>query len=222
LGGRQHTETEAPGPDVAATAASVPSEGACDSRFFVPLNDIANSPARIEQRPKKVSDGAGGLVEQTVKFPIWFDALANGGTPMVQALTKAHTILSGWTAGHPNSFPPIAINITDGDSTDGDPTPAAEGVRNLGTSDGNVILFNIHISSQKGTPIQFPDVDAGLPDDHARRLFNMSSLLPPHLQAAAKQEGFRTSEMTRGFAFNADLVSLIKFLDIGTRPSNLR
>jgi hypothetical protein len=28
--------------------------------------------------------------------------------------------------------------------------------------------------------------------------------------------------MTRGFAYNADLVALIRFLDIGTRPSNLR
>jgi hypothetical protein len=26
----------------------------------------------------------------------------------------------------------------------------------------------------------------------------------------------------RGFGFNADLVELIRFLDIGTRPSNLR
>jgi hypothetical protein len=30
------------------------------------------------------------------------------------------------------------------------------------------------------------------------------------------------TETSRGFAFNADMVSLIRFLDIGTRPSNLR
>jgi len=37
-----------------------------------------------------------------------------------------------------------------------------------------------------------------------------------------QQEGINVSENTRGFAFQADLVTLIKFLDIGTRPSNLR
>ncbi|MBW7886468.1 MAG: VWA domain-containing protein, partial [Caldilineaceae bacterium] len=38
----------------------------------------------------------------------------------------------------------------------------------------------------------------------------------------AQQEGYTVSENSRGFVFNADMVSLIKFLDIGTRPSNLR
>jgi hypothetical protein len=42
-------------------------------------------PARVETRTKKVSDGAGGLVDQAVKFPIWFDAVASGGTPMCGA-----------------------------------------------------------------------------------------------------------------------------------------
>jgi hypothetical protein len=45
----------------------------------------------------------------------------------------------------------------------------------------------------------------------------MSSVLPPPLQDAARGEGFRVEEGTRGFVFNADLVSVIRFLDIGTR-----
>jgi hypothetical protein len=40
--------------------------------------------------------------------------------------------------------------------------------------------------------------------------------------AVANQEGYGVKEGARGFAFNADLVEIIKFLDIGTRPSNLR
>jgi hypothetical protein len=51
----------------------------------------------------------------------------------------------------------------------------------------------------------------------------MSSVLPPSLQKAAKNEGFRIEATTRGFVFNADLVSVIRFLDIGTRVTqNLR
>src|SRR5829696_4602942 len=65
--------------------------GALSGRDLVPISQVATSPARIEDRSKKVDDGAGGLVDQTVKFPVWFDPTASGGTPMVQALTFAQT-----------------------------------------------------------------------------------------------------------------------------------
>jgi hypothetical protein len=196
--------------------------GSLTGRDLVPIHEIADAPARIEEKTKKVEDGAGGLVDQKTKFPIWFDAVANGGTPMCAALSKAKDVLSTWTTQHPNGFPPMVINITDGESTDGDPTIAAESLKGLSSSDGNVLLFNIHISTRNAASVEFPDNDAALADENAKKLFNSSSILPPHIQSVAKQEGIQVSEMTRGFAFNADLVTLIRFLDIGTRPSNLR
>jgi len=42
------------------------------------------------------------------------------------------------------------------------------------------------------------------------------------MREIAGQEGFPVSEGTRGFAFNADMVTVIQFLDIGTWPNNLR
>jgi hypothetical protein len=42
------------------------------------------------------------------------------------------------------------------------------------------------------------------------------------MQQEASREGFAITEASRGFAFNVDLVHFIQFLDIGTRPSNLR
>lgn len=188
----------------------------------VPISAIANAPARIEERTKKVDDGAGGLVDTTIKFPIWLDPVANGATPMCQALTSAKSIIENWLNKNPNCFPPIIINITDGESTDGNPTEVARQLMNLASTDGNVLFFNIHLSSLKSMPIEFPDKEDSLPDQFAKLLFNMSSILPPHIQNAAKQEGYNISESTRGFTFNADLVALIRFLDIGTRPSNLR
>jgi hypothetical protein len=189
---------------------------------LVPISEVANSPARIETRTKKVDDGAGGLTDQSVKFPIWFDPMAHGGTPMCQALTQAAATMQGWTSQNPHGFPPIVINISDGEPTDGDPTVPAQAVTQLSTSDGNILLFNIHISSQNASPIVFPSSEEALPDDHARLLFSMSSRLPNFLRTFVQQEGIDVSENTRGFAFQADLVTLIKFLDIGTRPSNLR
>ncbi len=196
--------------------------GALAGKELVPISEIANSPARVEERTKKIDDGAGGLVDQTIKFPIWFDAISNGGTPMCEALTRAHQILSEWLAQHPGCFPPIVINITDGESTDGDPTAPATRLQDLTSDDGNLLLFNLHLSSQSALPIEFPDSEGGLPDKHAQLLFRMSSLLPEYMRGIAQQEGFPVTDQTRGFVFNADMVSVIRFLDIGTRPSNLR
>jgi hypothetical protein len=196
--------------------------GALAGRDLIPINEVANMPVRIEERAKKVDDGAGGLVDQSVKFPVWFEAVANGGTPMCQALTMAKSILQNWLAQHPDCFPPVAINITDGEATDGNPLSLAQSVRDLASSDGNVLLFNLHLSSHKATPIVFPDSESNLPDEFARLLFNMSSHLTDYMRSLAQQEGFSVSESTRGFAFNADIVSVIQFLDIGTRTSALR
>ncbi len=196
--------------------------GELSGKDLVPVSEIASTPARVEERIRKTEDGAGGLVDETVKFPVWFDPAANGGTPMCQALRLAKGVLENWLAEHPYCFPPIVINITDGEATDGDPSLPAQEVTSLSSSDGNVLLFNLHLSSQKASPIEFPDSETGLPDEYARLLFNMSSKLPEYMRGIATEEGFKTSENTRGFVFNADIVSVIRFLDIGTRPSNLR
>lgn len=196
--------------------------GSLAGRDLVPLSDIANMPLRIDERMKKSDDGAGGIIEQSVRFPVWFEAVANNGTPMSQALSKGRTILQQWLHDHPDCFPPMVINISDGEATDGDPTGAANSIKQLATSDGNVLLFNVHLSSARGAPIEFPDSESALPDQFAQQLFRMSSVLPDTTRTIALQEGYAVSESTRGFSFNADMVALIKFLDIGTRASNLR
>ncbi|MEW6158084.1 MAG: vWA domain-containing protein [Verrucomicrobiota bacterium] len=196
--------------------------GALAGRDLVPLSEVANAPARVEERVRKVDDGAGGVINQKVKFPIWFEPVAKGITPMGQALSLSQQILSAWVQRHPNSYPPIVINITDGEATDTGPVPQAEALCSLATNDGNVLLFNCHISSQNVTPIVFPENDADLPDEFARILFSVSSPLPASLRDLARSENLVLGADARGFAFNADLVELIRFLDIGTRSSNLR
>jgi len=196
--------------------------GALVGRQLVPISEAGNSPARVDQRNKKVSDGAGGLVDQSVRFPVWFEPVANGGTPMCQALGQARSVVEGWLAQHPNCFPPIVINITDGEATDGAPTGPADEVRKLKSSDGDVLLFNIHLSSQRAGAVEYPSNETGLPDQFAQQLFRMSSVLPEYMLNIARNEGMSVSEGSRGFVFNADMVAVIKFLDIGTRPSALR
>jgi hypothetical protein len=47
-------------------------------------------------------------------------------------------------------------------------------------------------------------------------------VLPPQMQSQARLEGMMVTELSRGFVFNAKMDQVIQFLDIGTRPSNLR
>ncbi|MEE8143742.1 MAG: vWA domain-containing protein [Planctomycetota bacterium] len=196
--------------------------GTLEGRTLVPISEVANSPARIEERTKKMDDGAGGVIEEGIKFPVWFDPKAAGATPMCEALKVAFTTLESWVGEHKFSFPPMVINITDGESTDGDPFAEAEALRGLTTQDGNVLLFNCHVSGTPGDAVLFAEAEEECPDQFAKMLFNMSSVLPDPIREAAERESFDVTKNSRGFGFNADLVELIRFLDIGTRPANLR
>jgi hypothetical protein len=191
--------------------------GALAGQNLTPLSKIAASPLRVEERTRKVDDGAGGLIDQKFKFPIWFEAHPTGRTPMCEAINKGKEFLQSFLESQPSCYPPLVINITDGQPSDGDPRDAAKELRALNSTDGNVLLFNAHLSDKINRPIEFPAEEAVLPDDFAKLLFRMSSELPPKLLSSAKTDGFAVSPKSRGFVFNADLVAIIRFLDIGTR-----
>jgi hypothetical protein len=193
--------------------------GALAGQRLVPISEIANKPLRLEQRSKKVDDGAGGMLELEIKVPVWFEPTAEGQTPMCRALALARESLGEFLTKFPSCYPPLVINITDGRATDGSPEPFAVALKNLASQDGHVLLFNAHLSSREAPAIEFPDSDSSLPDEYARILFRLSSLLPVRIQTAARTEGLRVTDASRGFVFNADLVSVVRFMDIGTRMS---
>ena len=96
-------------------------------------------------------------------------------------------------------------------------------VKSLSSSDGNVLLFNLHISNNPNAQsTAFPDSSASLPDQYARLLFEGASLLTPTMRNVAGEHGFSLSDGAKCFVLNADLVLVIQALDIGTRASNLR
>jgi len=135
---------------------------------------------------------------------------------------KAPEMAQRWVAEHPKGFPPIVINITDGEATDGDPVPEAKALASVGSDDGATLVFNIHLSSATGNPVELPASDEGLPDKFAKQLYEMSSSLTPFMIGRAKELGMPADDGARGFVFNAQPMQVIQFLDIGTRPANLR
>ncbi|HEX8071746.1 MAG TPA: vWA domain-containing protein [Pyrinomonadaceae bacterium] len=190
--------------------------GALAARALAPIADIAEYPVRIETRMKRVPDGSGGVVEMPVRFPVWLYPVADGGTPMCQAFTRAKQVLEQWLAQHPRGFPPTVLHLTDGESGDGDPTPIGREMTALGTDDGSVLLFNCHVSSRRAPKIEYPANDWSLPDGFARTLYDISSPLPDNFLAAAQQLGVAAEAGARGFVFNADPSSVVQFYEIGT------
>lgn len=93
--------------------------GALAGSHLCQIGALARSPVRVETRRRKVPDGAGGLVESEVRFPVWFDPHASGGTPMCAALRMAGKLVADWCREHPRSFPPTVLHISDGEATDG-------------------------------------------------------------------------------------------------------
>ncbi len=187
-----------------------------------PVYELERNPLRLEERRKAIPDGAGGLIEQTVRFPIWFEPRADGGTPMCAALQLAAETIADWADAHLSAFPPVVIHVTDGEPTDGDPEPVAALIHQLATDDGNVLLFNLHIAAGGSQSVLFPASEEAVPPtQEARRLFRMSSPVPPFMLEAARAQGFAVSEGARGYGYRVDLVEAIKFLNIGTQAINL-
>jgi hypothetical protein len=195
-------------------------QGPLAGRWIVSIADIGVAPARIDARMQYIPDEeTGEMIEIPCEMPVWVDPVAEGGTPMCHMLYHTHQILADWIGRHPSSFPPIVVHITDGESQDGDPIPYADAVKKLYTQDGNVLLFNCHVSMTAADPFMFPATDMGLPDDLARVLFHMSSILPEPFFRHGVMEGFPLQQNARGMAFNADMVCLIQFLNMGTQAA---
>lgn len=192
-------------------------KGDLESKELVSISQIAFNPLRIDTFKKKESDGSGGFVERIHQYSVWVDPVSINGTPMCKALQKVKNILENWIDEHPNSYPPTVIHITDGESTDGDPSKIASEIRAMKTTDGNVCLFNIHLTSAQLPKLAFLDSTEKLTDNLSRMLFGISSILPKPIYEEAISRGHKISENARGFAYNADLIDVIEFLQIGTR-----
>jgi hypothetical protein len=198
-------------------------QGALAQDWLHPISVVADNTLRIEDRPRKIDDGAGGLTTQNVRFPVWVDPVNNGGTPMQAALGVCAQIVAEWCDENPSSFPATILHITDGDSTDGDPEHNAGILRSLGTANGAALLYNVHVSTAVVAPIRYPTDEDNLPDEFSQLLFRMSSSFPDHIRKyAADAYGMRLAQDSRAMVMNADAEELVKFLDIGSRPAAMR
>ena len=87
---------------------------------------------------------------------------------------------------------------------------------NLRTTDGNVLVFNIHIANSTHQ-LTFPYSAVQLAGDNlAEFLFNLSSVLPEPLRETAKVSGLPAEPGARCFVYNAGPATTIKLLNFGS------
>jgi hypothetical protein len=183
---------------------------------LVALPDLRDNPIAVRETPS-VDVGA-----PPSRVPVWVEPVYGHRTPMCQAVAVAGAHVYEWANAHPDSFPPIIINITDGMVTDSPYEGAgldewAQRLVNIQTSDGPALLFNIFLSpAGSAHPVMFPATDRGLPAP-GPDLFRISSLLPPPMVANAHSTGIPVEPGARGFGFNADAYNLVRFLEVGTK-----
>jgi hypothetical protein len=182
------------------------------------IKEIADKPKRTEMRKRRLPDGAGSVYEEEFQLPVWFEPIACGTTPMHPAFSAVLGTVQTWLNQHRTSFPPIVFNLTDGAYTGKNPAPVAQELMRLSSADGHVLVFNCHISQKPGLTVAFPDDGQAVGfEGLARELYDISSLLPEPMQQQVLARGYLPGHGARGYAFNADLMTLIDFLDIGTR-----
>jgi hypothetical protein len=202
-------------------------EPALAGQPIVPISQVFDNPLRVEATP--TAETAAGPTADAVagsRLPVWVEPVFGYRTPMCQAIAAAGEHVFEWAASHPDSFPPIVINITDGMVTDSPYDGAgldewAARLTSIETRDGRALLFNIFLSPTIAPEALFPATAAGLPEP-GPELFAISSALPASMVANARGARVEISEGARGFAFNAGLATLVWFLEIGTRVADLR
>lgn len=170
--------TDMEGNDIIGPVLGVPFQ----RRELIPISELTKNPLRFDKiNISEVNFDTGEPEEIEKKIPIWYEPVVEGRAPLCSALRYARGVLEKWAVEHPDSFPPIVINITGGEYSDGDHADLvaeAHRLTEVATRYGNTLLFNIYLSEIPPHEIIFPSEANELPDEFARALFEASSIIP--------------------------------------------
>ena len=201
--------------------------GVLAGRDFVSPEELKNNPfkkitVKEEKRTRK-----GTMIKEIDKVQ-WLEARCDGNwTHVHQAFDKAKALLDQWMQEHHDKdcYPPTIINITDGQfnhATREQIVQKANELKAMFTNDGNVLLWNIHITPNHLEQVLLPIGKEELKGDkYSELLYDMSSLLPTRYnQAISDIRGDSVDSRHVAMATNTDMSTLIQLMDIGT-PTNI-
>lgn len=188
------------------------------------LQKLEASPLRVEEVTKKVSDGAGGLVEIKAKMPIWIEPIdKDRWTNMTDAFKMAKDTVEAWMTDKPGNPAPVIINISDGvpyyDKKEivdcmQETLGVVNEIKDIDTNDGKIQIFNAMLGD--GQKIIFPASDSELTSDGAKFLYEISTEIPEAYRSAAEKNQLGYNAGARGAIYNADAEHLVKLIDFGS------
>lgn len=203
-------------------------KGELEGRDFVKPSELKEHPYKKITTKKETRTRKGVKVVEIEEVQ-WIEAEATQGWTRVHlAFEKAKGLLDEWMEKHHDKdcYPPTIINITDGEfngATKEYVLQQANELKSMFTNDGNVILFNIHISANKAVCVTCPaSKDEVSFSSLATTMYEMSSLLPMRYSdriADLRKDGTPNNRY-RAMSINADMSTLIQLMDIGT-PTNI-
>lgn len=203
--------------------------GTLAGRDFVSPEELKGNPykkiiTREEKRTRK------GVVVKEVEKVQWIEANSEGHWTYVhRAFAKAKELLDGWMEQHHDKdcYPPTIINITDGKFNGASKESIlqqANELKSMFTNDGNVLLFNIHITTATNGELTLFPINKGevSGNPYSTTLYELSSLLPTRYNQpiANVRNDADTDARHTAMAVNADMSTLIQLMDIGT-PTNI-
>lgn len=203
-------------------------KGELEGRDFVKPSELKEHPYKKTTIRKETRTRKGMKVVEVEEVQ-WIEADATESWTKVHlAFDKARQLLQNWMDEHHDKdcYPPTIINITDGEFNGASKEyvlQQANELKSMFTNDGNVILFNIHISANKGMSVICPaDKKEVSSNALATTLYELSSLLPERYtdQIASLRNDAIPSDRYTAMSVNADMSTLIQLMDIGT-PTNI-
>lgn len=195
-----------------------------DQETLIPVSRLAAMPANRAEVlvERQMPDGKPTL--RKISMPAWIIPKAAGQTPMYETLLQIRELVGEWCnhPAHNDSFPPIVFNITDGEASDCDEREQlgiCEKIRSIGTTDGQVLLINIHIATAADNrSLLFPtEEEISYGSRYAQLLYDCSSPMPDELSEVIRQvRGNLAPPPFRGMSYNSSISELIAILNIGS------
>lgn len=198
-------------------------------RDFVSPEEIKNNPYKRITVKEEVRTRKGVQIKEIVKDQ-WLEARCDGKwTHVHQAFDLAKELLGKWMKDHHDKdcYPPTIINITDGQfnhTTVDNIIQQANELKSMFTNDGNVLLWNIHITPDSLEQVLLPVGKEELKGDkYSELLYDMSSLLPERYNADIEDKMKINTGNVRHVAMsvNVDTSRLMQLMDIGTPTNNI-
>lgn len=192
------------------------------------LSEFANNPIGFKQINSSIINGDLFPDGNEQTMPVFVNYQAKGATATSNAFSIAADVITRFVTIHPDSPAPKVIHITDGHPWSNQykfeevnrTNEAASKLTSIGTTDGNTILFNLHIigenDDKKEPQYFFPEKGTEILGYGNRILESLSVVIPPIYVANAKRFGMTLGENPMSFATNVDAKHILKFIMFGS------